>query len=117
MPTELQEQKWLIKWALHHPICKKYLIAIPNGGSRQSAREGMNLKLSGLKPGVSDLFLAYPSLKFHGLWIEMKRVKPRGKLTSEQQNWLWLMIAQGYEAKIAYGWVEAKDIIENYLKT
>lgn len=30
------------------------------------------LKKAALKPGVSDLFIAIPAGKFHGLWLEMK---------------------------------------------
>ena len=113
LPTENQEQKALFEWASFHPICKNYLIAIPNGGYRNK-REARNLKLTGVKSGVSDIFLAYPSNPYHGLWIELKR--KRGGRTSDSQNeWLQLMRDQSYCAEIAKGCDEAIQLINNYL--
>ena len=40
----------------------------------------------------------------------------RNKPTENQEFWLDALSAQGYCTVVAYGWVEAKTIIENYLK-
>jgi hypothetical protein len=113
VPRETNEQQMLIRWAHYHPICSKYLIAIPNGGSR-NLLEGAKLKREGVKRGVSDLFLAYPSNGFHGLWIEMKR-KSTYAISPEQRAWMELMRSVGYAGHIAFGWEDAVRIIKEYL--
>ncbi|MCK5346358.1 MAG: VRR-NUC domain-containing protein, partial [Candidatus Heimdallarchaeota archaeon] len=49
----------------------KNAFAIPNGGSRNDI-EAKNLKNEGVRSGVPDVCLAYPSNGFHGLFIEHK---------------------------------------------
>ena len=53
-PSEKQESYALKKWADYHPICKKALLHIKNGGSLKSKIEGANFKRAGVKAGVSD---------------------------------------------------------------
>ncbi len=110
--SEDQEQIALMQWAALHPICKEYLIHIPNGGSRHPL-EALKLKKMGVKRGVSDLFLAYPSRGFHGLWIEMK--SKNGSITSYQKKWLHSMEGIGYNIFVAYSFEEAKETIQLYL--
>ena len=82
--SEAEEQMAVIKWAElmsnKHP-CLKWLYHCPNGGSRNIA-EAANLKRMGVKAGVPDLCLPYPSNGHHGLYIEMK--KDGGRLTAAQ---------------------------------
>lgn len=120
--SEELEQKTLISWSKHANIPDTqykvidYLIHIPNGGSRHTL-EAYNLKQCGVKPGVSDLFLAYPNKLYHGLWIELKAPRnPKPKLTNYQKDWLDKMACVGYSARVAYGFDEAKNIIEGYLE-
>lgn len=113
LPSESQEAASLMQWAALHPICKKYLIHIPNEGLR-SVVTGYRLKREGLKKGVSDYFLAYPSNDKGGLWIELKR-RQKSRLTPFQSNFIIDMKDVGYGAFVAYGWEDAKNIIENYL--
>lgn len=113
---EAAEARALIRWAAYHPICQKALIAIPNGGSRHPL-EAHNLKLQGVKAGVSDYFLAYPVQPYGGCWIELKRQKSsRSSLSESQKAWLELMKRYGYQASVAYGWQNAVEVIEDYLK-
>lgn len=113
--TEKQEQTALITRAYYHPITKDYLWASANGGSRHPW-EGRSLKLQGVKAGIPDLFLAYPSGEFHGLFIELKRLKPkRGILTAEQIIMLNRLKKVGYAVHVAYGWEDAWKIIKSYL--
>ena len=110
---ESEHQKLIWKWAKQHPICCDFLFSIPNGGTRH-IKEITNLKAQGLRPGVSDLFLAYPTPKYSGLWIELK--KDRGAFLSEAQlTWLERMVQVGYDAQVAHGWEEAIKYIEEYL--
>lgn len=112
--SEAQEQTALFSWAKYHQICKDYLIAIPNGGSRHPV-EARNLKRQGVRAGVSDIFLAYPMNSHHGLWIELKSLRHTAKLTIAQQTWLTRMRNAGYVAVCVAGWEIAKHVIEIYL--
>jgi hypothetical protein len=125
-PTEAQEQKAVIEY-FSHTWVGDYLIHIPNGGARSSAREGKNLKLMGVKAGVSDLFLAYPiykdfKIEYCGLWIELKRnihhypteKATNNAITESQQKWLCRMNRSEYDVNIAYGADDAIKIIKDY---
>ena len=67
----------------------------------------------GVRPGVSDLFLAYPNAFYHGLWLELKSEK--GKLSDSQSNWLLLMKGVGYATYISYRIDDSIEIINNYI--
>ena len=116
IPSEHIEQRELVNWtkkkSLNDP---RYdlLFAIPNGGQRHIA-VASKLKLEGVKPGVPDLFLAYPVFPKHGLFIEMKRQKG-GRLTLNQENWFKKLKDQGYACEQANGYEEAKIIMKAYL--
>lgn len=114
--SEAQEQRALFQWAglaeqrypelrlLHH---------IPNGGKRE-ARTAINLKREGVKAGVPDICLPVARGEYHGLYIELKAGK--NKTSSRQEEWIKLLIEQGYYVKVCYGWLEARDVIEEYLE-
>jgi len=118
MKAEDFEQIALVDWIQFKPKIKDYLIAIRNEGKR-SKIEGHQAKLMGLRPGASDLFLAYPSNGKPGLWIELKvparNGKPAGKPSSEQLLFLEQMSLVGYATKICYGWHEAANTILEYI--
>lgn len=86
------------------------LYAIPNQGAARLKR----LQMEGTKRGVPDLCLAVARGQWHGLYIEMKRVKG-GKLSMEQISWLSRLTAEGYRAEVAYGFEQAKKIILDYV--
>lgn len=122
--TEEQEQITLVQRASYHRICKDYLFAIPNGGKRHLVT-AMKLKKQGVKPGIPDLFLAYPTNKFHGLFIELKRraqtkaeggSRSKGSLTVDQMIMIKQLNHVGYMATVAYGADEAWKIITEYLE-
>ena len=111
---ESEEQKLLIQWAQYVPIVKDYLIHYPLGGKRHLL-EAISLKKQGAKKGVSDLFLAYPTAHYAGLWIELKRNDKKARLTKEQIDWLNNVRKVGYAGEVAYGFEEAKEKIMRYL--
>lgn len=84
-----------------------------------------NLKLMGLRPGVSDLFIPYPSKsgKYSGLWLEIKRAMkypPSAKKTNswvQQEIWIERMKTVGFDGHFCFGWVNGKEIIETYLNS
>lgn len=114
--TESEEQIALFDWAeaeSRRRPCLKLLFHIPNGGKRNMAT-AVRLKREGVKAGVPDLLLPVPREGFHGLFIEIKRVK--GGKTSEAQRW-WLeqLKGMGYKAAVCRGWEEAAGMIADYL--
>lgn len=113
--SEETEQIELMQWAqraqdrypelmlLHH---------IPNGGSRNKA-EAVKLKQMGVKSGVSDLSLPYPSGCYHGMYIELKY--GNNTLTREQLKFLTNMKDLSYFVCVCYSFSTAREIIEKYL--
>lgn len=115
--TEHQEQAALMK------MCKlsmrKYpelalIHAIPNGGQRHIA-VAAKLKAEGVKAGVPDIFLPAPRGNSHGLYIELKA--RGGKVSEAQREMLAALAGQGYACLVAYGWEQAWNEIEDYLKS
>lgn len=119
-PLESQEQRTVMDWAMTQPILRDYLIHIPNGGYRK-ALEARNLKRQGVRKGVSDFFLPWPTysnmrLPIYGLWIEMKRRDEKiSRLTIDQKKWISKMNELGYLATVAYGADQAMEIFKSYL--
>jgi hypothetical protein len=77
--------KHLKKWADYHPIAR-LMFHIPNGGSRH-LYEAVNLKAQGVKAGIPDYFLPYPSKDKHGMFIELKR-RFKARISKDQQECL-----------------------------
>lgn len=121
-PLEIYEQKALIQWLSYHPLLKKFFHKTNNEGKR-TPRQGSQLKQLGLRPGVSDIFIYYPSTSYHGLWIEVKRDKKYSP--SERSSPTWIAQEQflkdvksvGFAGYFCYGWIDGKRIIERYLET
>lgn len=121
VPLERQEQEWLVNWLNYHPLLKDFFHKTNNEGKR-TAFSGHKLKLMGLRPGVSDIFIYYPSKSYSGLWLEVKRNKKYTK--SEQITPTWIaqkkfqddVKSVGYAAEFCYGWIHGSQIIEEYLK-
>lgn len=116
---EHKEQVNLIQWWKY--TCKSLgipevcLFAIPNGGQRNIITAA-KLKCEGVRPGIPDLFLAYPAGEYCGLFIEMKR--ENGGVASEyQENCINIFNKCGYRAIICHGWLDAKSAIVSYLKS
>jgi len=85
---------------------------IPNQGKR-SMRYGKQLKDMGMRPGVSDLFIARPSKRYHGAWIELKSAK--GRISPEQKLFLIDMEKEGYFTAICWSIEETIETITQYL--
>src|SRR5690606_17520809 len=80
-PSEQEEQ-----FRVHFWLEKKGIVHhhSPNGGHRD-IREAAKFKRLGTSAGFPDLELPYARKGYHGLYIELKRVKG-GKL-SDRQEW------------------------------
>jgi hypothetical protein len=82
------------------------IFACPNGGSR-NAREGANLKRSGVLAGVSDLIVIHNR---KCLFIEVK--KPKGKQTDNQLEFEEKVKQQGFEYHVVYSTNDLLKIIK-----
>lgn len=94
--------------------------AVPNGTSiagtpEQRAKYMASLKRQGFKPGVSDIVIPFPTVAYHGLFIELKREKS-SPVGDDQIAWRDRMRRLDYRAEIAVGFAEAKAVIEDYLR-
>ena len=117
MKTESQEQIELMTWCKRnmgkHPELEK-IFHIPNGGKR-NIQTAMRLKLEGVKPGVPDLFLPVARRGYHGLFIEMKRIKG-GSLSASQKDWKAWLAEEHFAWVRANGFEHAKKLLKGYLK-
>lgn len=117
--TENQEQRQLVKWIRDRADISPFVIKITNEG-RMTVGQRCNLILMGLCPGASDLFIAVPNVKYHGLWIEMKRNKRYSASEMATESWISQEDFQkrvrfhGYAAFFCYGFDHAKKVIESY---
>lgn len=123
MTTEDMHQQALFQWADAATVgdvhVGSYLLAIPNGGKR-SIKTAVDLKKTGVKKGVPDMFLPVPRGTMHGLWIELKAPSGanlrKGRLSQEQVDWLDKLGNQGYAAVVCWGWESARNTIKEYLE-
>jgi len=120
---KLQEAVIRYAWAVHR------LKAIPmNIESNKSQYERFKFKYMGNYKGILDTFLPYPNSKYHGLFIELKTkdrkvFKKDGTLYASGKDTHEAQVAeierlnkQGYYACFAFGFDQAKTIIDNYIK-
>lgn len=113
-PTVLSEHEEQVKVITY---CKsrfqtRHVFAIPNGGKR-SMVAAMRAQAEGLCSGVPDLFIPFPNGVYHGLFIEMKKVKG-GVVSATQKEWIANLNACGYHAVVCKGFEEAKAVIDSY---
>lgn len=115
-PTESEEQRSLFRYCrveLGRYPDLIMLAHIPNEGKRTKTN-GARLKAEGLRPGFPDISLSVPRQNYHGLYIELKRIKG-SKKTQEQKEWIINLNKRGYAAAFCYGWREAWEFIHAYL--
>jgi hypothetical protein len=111
--SEEQEQITVIAWIVRqHPWLKDYTMHIANE-RKTSPRAGLKLKKMGVLKGASDIFIALPTQKYHGLWIEMKTMK--GKASPYQLAFIDRMNKAGYYAAVCNGADAAMNLIKAYI--
>ena len=99
--------RWL---AYEYPRLYDVAFHIPNEGKRNPQTGRMMC----LKAGVPDICIAYPSGRYHGIFIEMK-VKPN-KCTEKQLLMIERLQNNGYKVHVCYSLDEAMDAVKDYLK-
>ena len=92
----------------------RVLFTISPAGIRLYVAIGAKFKRMGYHAGTPDLIILEPNKYFHGLFIEMKKIKG-GSVTDTQKSFINHLLANRYEAKVANGYIEAKAIIDEYL--
>ena len=110
--TESQEQRQLIQWCRTDPRLQ-YMFHIPNE-TTEGVRWVIRNRQLGVKSGVPDLMLPIPAGPYHGLFIEMK--SKTGRASENQKRWIQALTDLGYKAVICKGWIEARDVIVEYLE-
>ena len=113
-PTERQEQETVVSFInAQYPFLRNHTIKIHNEG-KCSEFVGKKLNAQGRLAGASDLFIAWPTKKYYGLFIEMKSKK--GKPTKVQLEFLERMSNSGYFACCCCGADNAIATITAYLE-
>lgn len=129
IPSEATEQRSLVKWLSYHPLVRDYFLKIDNEGKRTTIEKKgkiipvglFNAFKMGLKPGAADLFIFYPTKKYHGLFLEVKRSKKytpsemRTDTWIAQQEFLNSVKSVGYAGEVCYGVEDGVSIVEAYL--
>jgi hypothetical protein len=126
--TEHAEQSLLVQRAsLAAPRIPalRLLYAVPNGGDRHPV-VAAKLKREGAKAGIPDLHLPVARNGHIGLWVEMKRRRPRvtktkgvqwseTRPTPEQLEWIAALRTEGHRVEVCYTADEAWSVIMGYL--
>lgn len=104
---------------LIYPQLYPYVIKINNEGVRSKILTHV-LKQMGLHPKASDLFIAWPTKRFPGFWLELKRENYTFPESDRehwegQMNFLMDMVKVGYAGAMCGGFDECCQALEIYL--
>jgi hypothetical protein len=113
----------LFSWARNPATLKKYpaldLLEGSANGVKMGPKLGKKMKDAGMLKGSFDITLKVARGGFHGLSIELKRPaengKPKGVLSADQKWYGERLREEGSRADVCYGWIEARDVIVDYL--
>ena len=113
-PLEKDEQKAVVAYlrAKNIPVIASLNGVVVGGQNRFAAIN--SLKAQGMEPGCPDLFIPVPRNGYHGMFIELKRVK--GSVTSDEQLvMIGRLCGLGYHVVVAKGSQQAIDYINSYM--
>lgn len=110
--TEKDDQEKIFEYAKYRPDLK--LMYHPANEGRRTVQHTMALLRMGMKPGVPDIVLPVARGKYHGLYIELKA--KGGRLSPDQREWQLSLLEEGYCAAVCYGFEQAKQTIDWYMK-
>lgn len=110
---ERDEQEVFIEWiCLQNPWLRNHTIKIMNE-VKCTPFVGNKLNKQGRLIGACDLFIAWPTNEYYGLWIEMKT--KTGRVSTDQKIFIERMNKTGYFACICRGADEAIEVLKAYL--
>jgi hypothetical protein len=108
-PLESSEQKGFIDWLRNkYPHLISYSIA---NGATMTKREAAKMKNEGMLEGVLDICVILPKGK--SVYIEMKRIRPKGRLSDVQKDFINKANGLGHDTIVAWG---AEDASIKFLK-
>lgn len=113
--SEAQEQTALFRWKAYNAKIipeLSLLHHIPNGGLRDKIT-ARHMKDQGVMAGIPDISLPVPRGGYHGMYIELK--VGGNKPSEKQQECIEALRKQGYRVEVCYGWLEAAEVIKDYL--
>lgn len=115
IPSEHDEQATFVKIVRQRlPELAEHMAAMPNGGHRHK-KTAIALKAEGVSDGYPDLLFDVPRGPFHGLRIEMKRVKSSPSLFRDsQRQWARQLLEAGYAVALSKGCDAAFAATESY---
>lgn len=126
-PLESAEQKNVVKWLNNYGAIRwpELIVPMPDGPrfpvfsfrneGKMSPRQGKHFKEMGLFPSVPDFLIPVPRGVYSGLFVEMKRVYPKGKVTAGQRVLCDWLNKNGYKSIIAFGSQNAIEQIIGYM--
>ena len=108
--SETTEQIAFVKWIRKfHP--NVLIFHIRNGGQMSGAMGG-KLRMMGVVSGVHDLYVME-----YKLFIEMKDVKPKGKVMTPKQKWFRERYRDSeYSFLLCYGFKDAKEQFTKFVE-
>jgi hypothetical protein len=95
-----------------HPEFKT-IYAIGNGAFKHP-KTARDMRKEGMKKGIPDVHAPYSRMDYIGLYIEMKRLKPKGQLKEHQEEMLGRLASQGHLCYTIWGWESAWEVIKAY---
>lgn len=115
-PTETEECLAFIAWTRlplfrGEPLCER-VIKIPNERSKSGVQAAI-LTSIGMRPGFPDYMITAPAGRWHGLYLEAKRIRG-SKTDPEQLAWKSKLIRWGYHAEICLGADQMIDAVRRY---
>ena len=113
-PEQVVQINFMNWFKYTYPELERYIFHFANE-RKCSVIEGKILKRMGVRAGVSDVFLAWPSNNYPGLWMEIKVGK--NPLSATQKEFFRTMDSVGYATAFAIGIDECKEAVINYLQS
>lgn len=117
---EWREQADIYQWTQTQEVLRGFVMKFDNEGRRSVAQAAV-AKRMGLLAGVSDLFVARPSGRFCGLWLEVKQAREytpserRSETWKRQEAFQERMRSAGFAARFAFGAEDGIKIIRSYV--
>ena len=110
--NELKVQIAVVNWLRSN--FPEILYCASAGGMRTSLSVAKKMKASGYVKGFPDLGIFHPTMKHHGMFIELKADK-KGYASKEQKEWIEMLNRRGYYAVVCKGFDAAIEEITEYL--
>ena len=109
--NELKVQISVVNWLRSN--FPEILYCASAGGMRTSLSVAKKMKASGYVKGFPDFGIFHPTMKHHGMFIELKADK-KGYASKEQKEWIEMLNRRGYYA-VCKGFDAAIEQITEYL--